>query len=58
MSKQISETKSTKKSWGFPSEKELDDWSNQGKRKSSLFIKSNVKSNTRITNKSKKNINN
>ena len=58
MSKQISETKSTKKSWGFPSEKEIDDWSNEGKRKSTLFINSSIKNNPQKAHKARKYVNN
>jgi len=58
MSKQISETKSTKKSWEFPSEKQIDDWSNEGKRKSTLFIKTSIKNNPQKAYKSRKYLNN
>lgn len=40
----IKSSRSTGKSLGLPSERELDLWSNEGKRKASLYAKSRLDS--------------
>lgn len=40
----IKSSRSTGKSLGLPSERELDLWSNEGKRKASLYAKSRIDS--------------